>query len=203
MDTSSDFDGDGDGAQSRSSTTVWFAARFRHRCEHGRRGHPQRDRVSGDSEMTMIRTKSVFLFAAFAGAAFLVMGALVVGQASTGLNPEDLLKPLADSWPSYSGDYTGRRFSALTQVNQSNVRNLTLAWAARLTGGPGAGGFGPGSPASAARTIVGGEGSGDIAVAGATTVKGAVLMVNGVLYVPAPDNVWALDAHDGHELWHL
>ena len=36
---------------------------------------------------------------------------------------------------------------------------------------------------------------------GATTVKGAVLAVNGVLYVTAPDNVWALDAQDGHLLW--
>ena len=26
-------------------------------------------------------------------------------------------------------------------------------------------------------------------------------MVDGVLYVTAPDNVWALDAHDGHVLW--
>ena len=26
--------------------------------------------------------------------------------------------------------------------------------------------------------------------------------MNGVLYVTAPDNVWALDAHDGREIWH-
>ena len=39
-------------------------------------------------------------------------------------------------------------------------------------------------------------------VGGRRTVKGAILSVNGVLYVTAPDNVWALDAHDGHELWH-
>ena len=37
---------------------------------------------------------------------------------------------------------------------------------------------------------------------GATTIKGSILAVNGVLYVTAPDNVWALDAHDGHVLWH-
>ena len=42
--------------------------------------------------------------------------------------PRDLLKPLADSWPTYSGDYTGRRYSALTQVNRLTVKNLTLAW---------------------------------------------------------------------------
>jgi glucose dehydrogenase len=28
----------------------------------------------------------------------------------------------------YHGDYTGRRYSTLTQVNADNVRNLQLAW---------------------------------------------------------------------------
>ena len=45
-----------------------------------------------------------------------------MGQVS-GVTPEDLLKPLKDSWPTYNGDYTGKRFSALTQVNRANVSN--------------------------------------------------------------------------------
>jgi alcohol dehydrogenase (cytochrome c) len=122
----------------------------------------------------------------------IVASVAVIGQ-SAGLDPAMLLKPLADQWPSYSGDYTGRRYSALTQVNQANVKNLTLAWTAKIVGGAGSG--------PAAKTIVGGEGTGEITI-GAAAVKGAVLMVNGVLYVTAPDNVWALDATDGHELWH-
>jgi alcohol dehydrogenase (cytochrome c) len=123
-----------------------------------------------------------------------MMLASVAAIAQTpGLDPATLLKPLSDQWPSYSGDYTGRRYSALTQVNQANVKTLTLAWVAKITGGAGSG------PAS--KTVVGGEGTGDVPI-GAATVKGAVLMVNGVLYVTAPDNVWALDANDGHELWH-
>ena len=116
-----------------------------------------------------------------------------------GLDPADLLKPLADSWPSYSGDYTGRRYSALTQVNQSNVKQLTLAFAATLTGGPARRRQ---RSRRAPPTIIGGEGDGDVVVGGATQVKGAILSVNGVLYVTAPDNVWALDAHDGREIWH-
>ncbi len=32
-------------------------------------------------------------------------------------------------------------------------------------------------------------------------VKGAILQVDGILYVTAPDNVWAIDARDGRELW--
>jgi alcohol dehydrogenase (cytochrome c) len=123
----------------------------------------------------------------------------LVAQNGGGVNPADLLEPLSESWPSYSGDYTGRRYSTLTQVNQSNVKQLTLAFTATLSGGPGGSGGGPGAPPPA---IVGGEGSGDVAVGGATTIKGAILSVNGVLYVTVPDNVWALDAHDGREIWH-
>ena len=108
------------------------------------------------------------------------------------------LKPLGDSWPTYSGDYSGRRYSALTQINQSNVKNLTLAWTARLTADRAAAAAAV-RPA-AADVIVGGVGDNEF-VGGATTVKGAILSVNGVLYVTAPDNVWALDAHDGHLLW--
>ena len=55
--------------------------------------------------------------------------------------------------------------------------------------------FGPPPPA----VIEGGVGDNEFV--GATTIKGAVLAVNGVLYVTAPDNVWALDAQDGHLLW--
>src|SRR5215831_11440334 len=83
--------------------------------------------------------------------------------AAQGLDPAAIFKPLSDSWPTYSGDYSGRRYSSLNQINQSNVRNLTLAWTRRLTNGPGA-------PAGAA-LIIGGEGSGDIVAAGTTQIK--------------------------------
>ena len=64
--------------------------------------------------------------------------------------------PLKNSWPTYSGDYSGQRFSSLTQINTSNVKSMTLAWTARLAGGPttdAGGGLGPAPPP----TIVGGE----------------------------------------------
>jgi alcohol dehydrogenase (cytochrome c) len=116
-------------------------------------------------------------------------------------------KPLANDWPTYSGDYSGKRYSNLTQVNQSNVKNLTLAWVARFTagagnagggrGGGGGGGFGGfgGPPA-----IIGGEGTTE--AGGATSIKGAILQVDGILYLSTPDNAWAADARDGHALWH-
>jgi alcohol dehydrogenase (cytochrome c) len=130
--------------------------------------------------------------------AWIAASSVLVAQ-ETGLNPADILKPLGESWPTYSGDYSGRRHSSLTQVNQSTVKNLTLAWTTRLTAGPSGPvvpvPFGPRQP----EVIVGGVGENEFV--GATAVKGSILSVNGVLYVTAPDNVWALDANDGHLLW--
>ena len=129
----------------------------------------------------------------------LLTTSLCLAGAALGLDPARLLKPLGEEWPTYSGDYSGRRYSSLTQVNQSNVKNLTLAWTHRVSGTPGPGaGAGPG----ATPTIIGGEGSGEVAVGGALSLKGSILAVNGVLYISAPDHAWAVDAHDGHELWH-
>jgi len=45
-----------------------------------------------------------------------------------GLDPAALLKPPTDTWPTYNGDYSGRRFSTLDQINASNVNSLALAW---------------------------------------------------------------------------
>jgi alcohol dehydrogenase (cytochrome c) len=110
------------------------------------------------------------------------------------LDPALLTKPPTDAWPTYNGDYSGRRFSTLTQINQSNVKNLTLSWVFRVRPGPGSG------------AIVGGEGP--PAVEGApidpdvATIKATPLMVNGILYFSTPDNAWAVDARSGHQLWH-
>ena len=125
-----------------------------------------------------------------------------------GLDPASLLSPLAESWPTYSGDYSGRRYSALTDINQATVKNLALGWVAHLTGGlPGAAGGFPGGGrggrggGAGGGVNIGGEGAEEFAFSGTATVKGAILKVGDVLYVTAPDNVWALDVHDGHQLW--
>jgi alcohol dehydrogenase (cytochrome c) len=42
---------------------------------------------------------------------------------------EDLLvKPTAANWISYNGDYTGRRYSSLAEINTSNVAQLRAEW---------------------------------------------------------------------------
>ncbi|MGH9613521.1 MAG: acido-empty-quinoprotein group A [Bryobacteraceae bacterium] len=88
------------------------------------------------------------------------------------LNPSVLLKP-AGMWPSYNGDYSGRRYSPLSQINASNVHSLALQWVYR--------------------TKDAGE---------AWTIKSTPLEVHGILYFSVPNNVWAVDARTGREIWH-
>jgi alcohol dehydrogenase (cytochrome c) len=136
----------------------------------------------------------------------LVAPGLLGAQNPGGLDPAELLKPLGASWPTYSGDYTGRRYSSLALINQTNVTHLSLAWTARVANGPGpvggGGGFGGRAAGPPVQLIVGGEGTGEFAAGDATSIKGAVLEVNGILYFSAPDNAWAMDARDGRVLWH-
>jgi alcohol dehydrogenase (cytochrome c) len=45
------------------------------------------------------------------------------------VTPAQLLAlPVAANWTSYNGDYTGRRYSSLDQINTSNVKNLRAQW---------------------------------------------------------------------------
>jgi alcohol dehydrogenase (cytochrome c) len=81
------------------------------------------------------------------------------------------------SWPTYNGDYSGRRFSALQQINQSNIGQLRIDWMYRISGiGPQRG-------------------------VGNPTIKSTPLMVDGVLYFTIPDHVFALNARTGEQIW--
>jgi acido-empty-quinoprotein group A len=92
-----------------------------------------------------------------------------IPAAAQGLNPAALLKLPTDTWPTYNGDYSGRRYSPLKQINASNVGSLTMAWAFQ---------------------------------ANSAAIKSTPLEVNGILYFTVPDNVWALDARTGRQVWH-
>lgn len=85
------------------------------------------------------------------------------------LDPAIIAKPPVDSWPSYHGDYSGRRHSQLTQITPHNVGSLALAWSFQTSQ--------------------------------AATIKSSPLLVDGVLYFTVPDNVWAVDARTGHQIW--
>jgi glucose dehydrogenase len=95
--------------------------------------------------------------------------AFLLAFAGDGLDPAKLLTPPTDTWPTYNGDYSGRRYSTLAQINQSNVGDLTVAWIAQM---------------------------------GTVAIKSTPLVVNGVMYLTTPDNVFALDARSGRTVWH-
>src|SRR6266545_4982064 len=99
----------------------------------------------------------------------LAASALLFAQTSRGLDPALLLKPPADMWPTYHGDYTGQRHSRLTQITPENVHQLTVAWT-----------FQTGSAAG---------------------IKATPILVDAVMYVTMPDNMWAIDARTGRQLW--
>ncbi len=142
-------------------------------------------------------TKTIKLFLAIS---LLFLPAMFLGQ---GLDPASLLKPAINSWPTYAGDYSQRHYSLLTQINRVNVHNLTLAWVSPLRAGPGA--ASPGFGFSGA-TTVGGVAKNPVSIPGSSSgiprLAGAILQVNGILYVSSPDNAWAMDALDGRILWH-
>src|SRR5579863_2184205 len=86
------------------------------------------------------------------------------------LEDAQILHPKPDSWPTYHGDYSGRRHIPLTQIAPRNVGDLSLAWA-----------FQTNQPAQ---------------------IKSSPLLVDGILYFTVPENIWAVDARSGHQIWH-
>lgn len=106
---------------------------------------------------------------------FCLAPTLLVGQL---LTPQRILHPSPDSWPTYNGDYSGRRYSTLDQISSGNIRSLSLAWMFRITG------------------------VGSLRGVGSPEIKSTPLMVNGILYFTIPDHVFAVDAHTGLEVWH-
>ena len=52
-----------------------------------------------------------------------------VAQPTANVDPEDLLvRPVAANWPSYNGDYSGRRYSSLREITSEDVSRLRAAW---------------------------------------------------------------------------
>ena len=52
-----------------------------------------------------------------------------------GLLAAQMLNPAPGSWPTYNGDYSGRRFSPLSQIQASNVGSLAVNWMYRVNVG--------------------------------------------------------------------
>jgi alcohol dehydrogenase (cytochrome c) len=103
------------------------------------------------------------------------VGCLVAARQSA-LGPEQPSQAATGSWPTYNGDYSGRRFSTLARINDRNIGALSLAWVYRTDAG----------------TTPGGG-----------SIKSTPLLIDGVLYFSVPDHVWAVDARTGREVWHF
>src|SRR5262245_59724454 len=124
--------------------------------------------------------------------------ALLLAQSpGGGLDPADIIKPLANQWTTYSGDLSGKRYSALKLVNTTTVKNLSLKWVSKPATGCGPDGSGGSMPVS-----VGGLGTGEVNSCGPARFGGGILFVDGVLYGASNNDVYAIDARDGTVLWH-
>lgn len=79
------------------------------------------------------------------------------------------------NWRSWSGSNDGNRYSPLTQVNKTNVKQLKVAWEYK---------------------------SGDADPRGRTAIQCTPIIVDGVLYATTPTlDAVALDAASGKEIW--
>lgn len=78
--------------------------------------------------------------------------------------------PVAANWPSYNGDYTGRRFTSLNQITPGNVASLRAQWVFH--------------------------------VPRADSLEVTPVVVNGVMFVTAANDAYAIDARTGRTIWH-
>ena len=107
---------------------------------------------------------------ALAYATAVALCAAAHGQApSGGFDPARLLAPAKDSWPTFHGEYSGRRHSELEEITPDNVHTLALAWAFQTNQ--------------------------------AQQIKATPILVDGILYLTTPDNLWAIDARSGRQIW--
>jgi alcohol dehydrogenase (cytochrome c) len=87
------------------------------------------------------------------------------------VQPSDMrAQPSSSNWISYNGDYTGRRFSALHQIDRTNVNQLRAQWVFH--------------------------------VRQADDMEVTPVVVNGVMFVTAQNDAYALDARTGRTIWH-
>src|SRR5215831_21223646 len=104
------------------------------------------------------------------------------------LDPALLTKPATDAWPTYHGDYSGRHYSTLKQIDTTNVRGLSLAWMFHTTASTDGAILG-GDPNAVAAPGRGGPAA--TATRGAA-IKAIPLLVDGVLYLSTPGHAYAV-----------
>jgi alcohol dehydrogenase (cytochrome c) len=127
----------------------------------------------GVTSGTMV-TRQTLLSAlgAFIVAVLLARGAQITSvTARIGVQPSQLLStPVSQNWLSYNGDYTGRRYSALREINSANVSQLRAQWVFH-------------APNS-------------------NRLEVTPVVVDGIMFVTAANDAYALDAQTGRVIWH-
>ena len=87
------------------------------------------------------------------------------------IHSDDLLaQPLAGNWLSYNGDYSGRRYSSLSEISKNNLAQLRAAWVFH--------------------------------VHNSSRLEVTPVVANGMMFVTASNDAFALDARSGRVVWH-
>ena len=118
-----------------------------------------------------IRAAAILLFLLSLGAGADNGSAPVKVDVRVDVRNQDLLvQPAAANWISYNGDYSGRRYSGLSEVNHGSLPQLRAEWVfhARNT----------------------------------NRLENTPVVVNGMMFVTAANDAFALDARTGREVWH-
>lgn len=92
-------------------------------------------------------------------------------SATIDVRPDELtMQPVSTNWLSYNGDYSGRRYSALREIDPGNVAQLRVQWVFHA--------------------------------AEADDMEVTPVVVNGIMFVTAQNDAFALDARTGRQIWH-
>ena len=87
------------------------------------------------------------------------------------IHSADLLaQPLARNWLSYNGDYSGRRYSSLSEINKNSLAQLRAAWVFHAHD--------------------------------SSRLEVTPVVANGMMFVTASNDAFALDARSGRVVWH-
>jgi PQQ-dependent dehydrogenase (methanol/ethanol family) len=109
-----------------------------------------------------------------------------VTSPNTGIDFSSILNPKGGEWPTFNGNVSGNRYSPLTTINKSNVSRLSVKWTFTI---PLWNLFHPDTPYYRQ----------NMQYFGLETVP---VVVDGVMYVTGPNQVFALDPRTGHQMWH-
>lgn len=108
------------------------------------------------------------------------------GPAAGGIDFSSIVNRKPEDWPTYNGNIDGNRYSPLTQVNAGNVGKLALKWTFSI---PLWTQFLPDTPYFRE----------NMRYFGLETVP---VVMDGIMYVTGPNQVFALDARTGQQIWH-